>query len=175
MIFCFNAGEVFQVAIAIEKNGLAFYENAGQLVSDPEIKELFTALALDEAGHKRRLEGILSQLPEELKRPTVSDLDHELDLYIKNLADQHIFATDEGFKAQSASIHTVEDTLKLALQFEKDSVIFYLGMQDATCEGKARDVVTLLVKEKQQNVRRLTLQMGKCSVNVKECLLNWPE
>ncbi len=175
MIFCFNAGEVFQVAIAIEENGLAFYEKACQLVSDPEIKELFAALARDEVEHKRRFEVLLSELPEGLKRPTVSDIDHELDLYIKNLADQHVFGTDEGFKAQSASIQTVEDALKLALQFEKDSVIFYLGMQDATCEGKARDIVTLLVKEEQQHVRRLSLQMGKCSANVKECLLHWPK
>lgn len=175
MIFCFNAGEVFQVAIAIEKNGLIFYEKAGQLVSDPEIKELFVALARDEVEHKRRFEALLSELPEEIKRPTVSDLDHELDLYIKNLADQHVFGTEEGFKAQLAGIRTVEDALKLALQFEKDSVIFYLGMQDATCEGKARDIVTLLVKEEQKHVRGLSLQMGKCSANVKECLLHWPK
>jgi rubrerythrin len=175
MFFCFNAGEIFQVAVEIEKNGLAFYESARQAVSDPEVRELFAALARDEVEHKHRFEALLSELPEELKRPTVSDLDNELDLYIRNLADQHVFGTGEGLKSQSACALTTEDALKLALQFEKDSVIFYLGMQEATCEGKARDVIDLLIKEEQQHLRRLSLQIGKCSANVKECLLHWPK
>lgn len=175
MIFCFNAGEVFKVAIAIEENGLAFYETARRAVSDPEVSELFAALARDEIEHKRRFEGLLAELPEELKRPTVSDLDQELDLYIRNLAGQHVFGSGESFRSHSAGIRTIEDSLKLALQFEKDSVIFYLSMQDATCEGKARDIVGLLVKEEQQHVRRLSLQMGRCAADVKSCLLNWPE
>lgn len=175
MLFCFNAGEVFQVAIAIEENGLSFYEKMRQAVGDEEVKELFSALAREEIEHKRWFEGLLSDLPEELKSPTVSDLNDELGLYIRNLADQHIFGTGERFKSQSAAVRTIEDALKLALQFEKDSVIFYLGMQEATCEGKARDVVSSLVKAEQQHVRRLTLQMGRCRVSVKECLLHWPE
>ena len=175
MLFCFNAGEIFQVAIEIEKNGLAFYEKAFEAVSDPEIRELFGALAKDEVAHMDRFQSLLSKLPEELKLPTVSDLDQELDLYIQDLARQHVFGTGEEFKSELAQIRTVEDALKLALRFEKDSVIFYLGIQEATCEGKARDVVGLLVKEEQQHVRRLSLQMRRCSGDVKGCLLHWPE
>ena len=50
-----------------------------------------------------------------------------------------------------------ERALKLVLQFEKDSVIFFLGMQEATCEGKDRDRITLLIKEEQSHVRWLSL------------------
>jgi len=50
---------------------------------------------------------------------------------------------------------------KIGLQFEKDSLIFFLGMQDATCEGNNRDMITLLMKEEQTHVRRLSLQMQK--------------
>ncbi len=49
----------------------------------------------------------------------------------------------------------------MALQFEKDSVIFFLGMEEATCEGKDRDLITLLLKEEQSHVRRLSLQMQR--------------
>ncbi len=174
MIFCFNAGEVFQVAVEIEKNGLDFYEKAHQAVSDPEIEQLFLALARDEVEHRRQFEALLSGLPAEFKRPTVSDPDNEIDLYIRDLADQHIFSTGEELKGRLAGIRTIEDALKLALQFEKDSVIFFLGMQEATCEGKARDVVAQIVREELQHVRKLSLQMVRCSADVKECLLHWP-
>ncbi len=174
MIFCFNAGEIFQVAIEIEKNGQVFYEQGQSAVEDPEVKELFAALARDEVNHQKRFETLLSELPEELKRPTVSDLDQELDLYVRDLAGQHVFGASEGFKSEMEKIRTVDDALQLALRFEKDSVIFYLGMHDATCEGKARDIVSMLVKEEQEHVRRLSLQLRRCSDNVRECLVHWP-
>ena len=45
MIFCFNAAEVFQVAIEIKENGRAFYEKAQNIIQDPEVQELFVDLA----------------------------------------------------------------------------------------------------------------------------------
>ncbi len=173
MLFCFNAGEVFQTAVEIEKNGLRFYEKASRAVSDPEVAALFASLGKEEVEHQKRFEAILSELPEELKRATVSDPDQEIDLYIRSLADQHIFGPGAKLAIGPENAGTVEDALKLALQFEKDSVVFYLGLQEATCEGRARDVVSLLVKEELQHVRRLALQMRKCSADVKACTLSW--
>jgi hypothetical protein len=43
--FCFNAPEVFQVAIEIIENGRAFYEKTGSLIEDPEVNKLFADLA----------------------------------------------------------------------------------------------------------------------------------
>jgi rubrerythrin len=175
MLFCFNSGEVFQAAIKIEENGLNFYTKARQAVSDPDIAGLFASLANEEVAHKRYFEELLSEMDEELKRPTVGDPDQELDTYIRALADQHVFGPGVKSAGAPANLATVEDALKLAIQFEKDSVVFYLGMQEATCEGKAREVVGLLVKEELSHVRRLSLHLKKCSDNVKACALNWPQ
>lgn len=174
MLFCFNAGEIVRVAIEIEKNGFSFYERAAKAVSDPALRELFTALARDETHHLQRFEALLCELPDELKTPNVSDLDSELDLYIRDLAGQHVFGTEAEFKSELKKIRTIDDALNLALRFEKDSVIFYLGMQEATCEGKSKDTVNQLVQEEQQHVRRLSVQIRKCSDDIKGCLLNWP-
>ena len=174
MSFCFNSGEVFQAAIEIEKNGLSFYERAGRAVSDPEIAELFATLARDEIAHQKRFESLLSELPEELRRHTVSDPDQELDLYIRALADQHIFGPGEK-AGVTEKLATVEDALRLAIQFEKDSVVFYLSMQEVTCEGKPREAVEALVKEELGHVRRLSIQLRKCSSALKSCPLSWPE
>lgn len=174
MLFCFNAGEVVRVAIEIEKRGLVFYNHAQKLVGDEEVKEAFSALAGDELKHQTMFESLLLDLPEELKRPTVSDLDQEMDLYIRDLASQHVFGTGDGSESELAKIETVEDALKLALRFEKDSVIFYLGMLEVTCEGKARETVSLLIKEEQRHIRRLSLQMRRCSESVRNCLFHWP-
>ncbi len=173
MLFCFNSGEVFQAAIKIEENGLNFYTKARKAVSDPDIAQLFASLADEEVGHRKYFESLLSEMPEELKRPTVSDPEQEIGMYIEALADQHVFGPGTKQADLPANLATVEDALKLAIQFEKDSVVFYLGMQEATCEGKAREVVGLLVREELAHVRRLSLHLKKCSADVKACSLNW--
>ncbi|MBP8645569.1 MAG: ferritin family protein [Syntrophobacteraceae bacterium] len=161
MLFCFNAAEVFQIAVEIEENGRTFYEKAQALVDDPEVKKLFSDLALEEISHKKKFEEFKAQLPSGLAAPTVSDPQQELDLYIKMMADQHIFRTDKEMQEHISKIKTTVDALRMAIQFEKDSVLFFLSMQEATCEGKGRDLVSLLVKEEQEHVRRLSLQLRK--------------
>jgi rubrerythrin len=173
MLFCFNAGEIFQLAVDIEKNGISFYREVQLATEDPEMKALFSFLESEEVEHKKRFEEFLAGLPEEQKRATVFDPDNELDLYLQTLADQHVFGKGQEIRSRVDGLKTIADALELALQCEKDSVIFYLSMQDAACEGKARDLISLLIKEEQQHMRRLASQMRRCSADAKECLLNW--
>ncbi len=174
MLFCFNAGEIFQVAINIEANGIAFYEKAQTLITDPEVKQLFSVLAQEEREHKKHFEAFKAELPKELTSPTVKDTDNELEAYIADMAKNHVFSDLKDLNTRLSEAKTVSDAIQLALQCEKDSVIFYLSMLEATCEGKARDFVDLLIKEEQSHVKRLSIQLRKCSADARECLLNWP-
>jgi rubrerythrin len=158
MLYCFNASEVFQIAIEIKKNCIAFYEKAQRVTIEPEVKKLFEDLVQEETEHKSKVESLKGKLPTGAWTPTVSDPEHELDLYIKMMADQHMFSSIKELSGQLADVKETKDALRLALQFEKDSVIFFLGMQEATCEGKDRDLLTLLIKEEQDHIRRLSLQ-----------------
>lgn len=161
MIFNFNAAEVFKVGIKIEENGKAFYEKAQEVIDNPEIKELFQELAREEVGHKKKFEELLGRLPPRAAESTVWDPDNETDAYIKMMADQHVFVGGESIEAQVSHLKNVKDALKLAINFEKDSVIFFLAIQDATDEAKGREFIGQLVKEEQQHLRRLTLELKK--------------
>ncbi len=161
MIFNFNAAEVFNIAIAIEENGKRFYEHAQQLIDDHEVKSLFAELALQEVEHRDRFQSLKEQLPVRAGSPTVWDPDNEVDKYIKMLADQHVFVSDESFDTQLARIKDVKDALRVAIEFEKDSVIFFLTMQEETDSQKGREFINLLVKEEQEHLRRLSLQLNR--------------
>ncbi len=161
MLFCFNATEVFGIAIEIKERCAAFYEKAQTVIQEPEVRQLFQNLVREEMEHKARIEGLKANLPAGAWTPTVSDPEQELDLYIKMMADQHVFRSVEDLNLQLTEVKTARDALKLALQLEKDSVIFFLGMQEATCEGKDRDLLAVLIKEEQDHVRRLSLQARK--------------
>lgn len=161
MIFQFNAGEVFDIAIKIEENGKRFYDHSTQVVEDPEVKRLFEELGREEVEHKKRFEALKSQLPPDVTQSNVFDPNNELELYIRMMADQHVFTSDENLEARLAQIKDARDALRMAIEFEKDSVIFFLSMQEATEGKKGQELISALVKEEQEHLRRLSLEMKR--------------
>ncbi len=161
MLFCFNATEVFRIALEIKDRCMAFYEKAQDVIQDSDVKQLFANLVREEMEHKGKIENLMARVPAGGWAPAVSDPEKELDRYIKMMADQHMFSSAQDLDVQLAQVKSARDALKLALRFEKDSVIFFLGMQEATCEGKDRDLLALLIREEQDHVRRLSLQARK--------------
>jgi rubrerythrin len=77
------------------------------------------------------------------------------------MADNHVFRTSENVDAKVSQVKDAVDAIKMAMEFEKDSVLFFLSMQDATEEEKGRALIGLLVKEEQAHLRRLALQLKK--------------
>jgi len=159
MSYNFNAAEVFKVAIQIEENGKKFYEESQKSIDAPELKKLFAELALQEVDHKHRFESLLAQLPPESSGPTVWDPDNELDKYVKVMADGHVFVGD--IKEQLARIKDAKSALKMAIEFEKDSVLFFLTLEDAAAGQKDQAFIKTLVKEEQAHLKRLTLELMK--------------
>lgn len=161
MVFNFNAAEVFDIAIKIEENGKRFYDQGREIVKDPQVQKLFAELSQEEVKHKEKFTKLKSELPASAASGAVFDPNHELDLYIKMMADQHVFISTESVDAQLAQIKDARDALRMAVDFEKDSVIFFLTMQDATEGAKGKEFIGSLVKEEQEHLRRLSLEMKR--------------
>ena len=161
MIFNFNAVEVFRVAVKIEENGKKFYENALRVIDDPEVKKLFEELAEQEVEHKKRFEDLTARLPAQPQTPDVWFPENEMEAYIKMMADQHVFTSDASLDNALTQLRNVKDALRMAIEFEKDSVIFFLSMQDATDNKKDQEMIGLLVKEEQTHLRRLSVELAR--------------
>ena len=161
MIYEFNAAEVFQVAIEIEKNGKTFYEKAGEIVSDDEVKTLFASLAQEEVKHEKLFRELKAQLPESFGKETVWDPEHETDRYLKVVADMHVFGPGSNIEKHIAGVSDTISALRMAIKFEKDSIILFLSLREETGEKIGRDIVGRLVSEEQKHLKRLSLQLGR--------------
>ncbi|MEM5787193.1 MAG: ferritin family protein [Syntrophobacteraceae bacterium] len=159
MSYDFNAAEVYKIAITIEENGKRFYEESQKSIDVPEVKQLFAELAQQEVDHKHRFESLMAQIPPASSAPTVWDPENELDKYIKMMADMHIFVGD--ITGQVTQVKDARSALKMAIEFEKDSVIFFLSLEDAMAGQKDQELIKTLVKEEQAHLRRLTLELNK--------------
>ncbi len=163
MSYGFNAGEVFKVAIQIEENGKKFYEESQKNIENADVRNLFADLAQQEIDHKKRFEALKAQLPPESTSDTVWDPENEIDQYIKAMADGHIFVSSSEVKNQIERIKNATDALKMAIEFEKDSVLFFLNLEDAMATKNDQELIKSLVKEEQEHLKRLTLELRRIS------------
>ena len=123
-----NAEDVFTMAVRIEENGNSFYAGAAERTKDPKIKKLFEDLALMEEGHIMAFKSLRSRLPGSFPADTVWDPEGLAESYLQASADTHIF-TVEAAKSRLENVKSPLQVIDMALQFEKDSVVFFLGMK----------------------------------------------
>ena len=161
MIYGFNANEIFQIAIEIEGNGKFFYEKAMEIIDDPDVKELLAFLAQEEAEHLKKFTELKAQLPKTATEDTIWDPEHEMNKYLQMMANMHVFRSDFDVEKELSRLKNSEDVLKLGIQFEKDSIIFFLTMQDVTEEKKGRESIGQLVNEEKKHLEKLSLELAK--------------
>lgn len=159
MAFAFNANEVFQMAIEIEENGRLFYQKAREAVTDREVKHLFSDLEQREIEHREKFIALKAELPKSARSSTVWDPEGETNQYLKITADMHVFRAASPVEEQLALVKNTVDALKLAIQFEKDSIIFFLLVQEETEKGKGKELISQLTNEERIHLRQLSKEL----------------
>jgi rubrerythrin len=149
MAFDFNADDIFEIAIQIEENGAAFYKKAAGSIADDHYKKFLLDLATMEVFHKKTFSDMRAALTEKEKKPTVFDPLDESVLYMKSLADMRVFYKKE------TDLSSIESILKSAIEAEKDSIIFYLGMKDLVPEKLGKDKIDSIIQEEKKHSQML--------------------
>jgi rubrerythrin len=149
----YNADEILEIAVTIERNANAFYTRAAEVVSGEEAKSLFHELAAWEVGHVDLFEGMRAKFAAAKEQLWLPDLDNESGRYLQAIADGKIFDVrriDEELAALTDDPHAI---LMSALQREKDAVIFYLALKEMVPENLGKDDVQKIIEEEMSHVR----------------------
>ena len=149
MAITFNADEIYNIAEQIERNGQKFYADSAGRVDDSVAKQVLQDLAKMEVGHLKTFQALHAGLSEQAREEITWDPDGQAGAYLKAAADSHIFKTNADPTSLLEDNSDAREILELALQFEKDSVIYFLGVADVVPEhlGKA-DVLELAQQER---------------------------
>lgn len=149
----FSGRELLEVAIQIERNGFAFYSAAAPNVKDEKARELIEWLANEEKGHVGRFQEIMTGFKGEDLDMSPSELE-EYTLYLKALADARVFTSELKAREAALSINSVKDAIDMAIEFEKDSLLFLHGMKSMVRKGDA-SAVDELIREEMLHLKRL--------------------
>ncbi len=161
MGYAFNLDEIFAMAEEIERNGARFYRRAADITEQPAAKKLFEELARWEDGHERLFQRLRADLVgAEAAIPTVFDPMGDAELYLQAMAEQHVFRRDLDIEAMVDGAAGPRGILELALEFERDSILFFLGMKEVVPAHLKPETVDRLISEEMGHVAYLSKQLA---------------
>jgi len=160
MAMVFNAEEVLQMAEQIERNGARFYRRAAEIVKDARVNKLLLELAAWEDGHEKIFADMRARLGDREREPTVFDPEHEGGLYLRAMADGHVFDVKKDPAVLLTGKETALEILTQAIGKEKDSIIFYLGLKEFAPESLGREKIEGIIKEEMRHIGYLNRHIG---------------
>ena len=144
--------EIIEIAIRLEKQGEAFYVEAAESAITTRVKVLFLDLAEQERHHRRAFQQMGRDLVELALSPDEWD---QFQAYTGALLQQRLFDKPHGALSRAAGAMEEGELLRAALDFEKESLLFYYELREAL-SGAAQQVLDDIIQEEKRHIRRLS-------------------
>jgi rubrerythrin len=150
----FTKNEIVEMAVNIEKQGYTFYDNALKRSDLTDLQRgLIEQLRDDEKRHEKTFLELRNKLDNfELKKKTSWE---DAKLYIQSMVDTHIFNDPDKAINLAAEADNVKELLTYAIQFEKDTILFFHVFKQHVEGIKAENAVDVIIAEEASHIRRL--------------------
>jgi rubrerythrin len=145
----FSLEEILDLGIRIEKNGEKFYRQAQKKVALEELKILLTRLADDEVEHV----GFFTRKKQALKsKPEDPEVEKQASAILQEILGDQTFSLKE---VNPADLKTIDDLLSLAIEFEKDTLLFYEMVSALTTKDDTLKGLQAVMAEENRHVEML--------------------
>jgi rubrerythrin len=141
----FAGSEIIELGIQIEKNGKDFYNTLVSQSKNQHAKEIFKHLEGEEEKHIATFQKILDALH---KYEPPESYPGEYFVYMSALAGEYVFTQKDKGKEIAMNTKSDKEAIELGIKFEKDSIIFYVGMKKVVPEHQGKMVDKLIEQEK---------------------------
>ena len=151
----FNDAEALKIAMNIEGEGLEFYSILMKSAKDDKARDIFSKLASAEKKHLALFQEMYSKITSPAN-PVQGCEDYTVDLYLKDLVETGIFTKKGEARRLAAKIMTDIDALKVAIQAEKDSILYYTEAAKNTRHEGGKKAFEQLTDEEKKHLKILT-------------------
>ena len=145
----FSMSEIIDLAIQIEANAESVYRSALGKISDPALISILQWLADEEVVHAKWFRQLKAARSDEIKDPAVEALGKSL---LSDVLGRQSFSLKE---VDFSKINRLEDLLSLAIEFEKDKVIFYNMLRQFVEDNETRDFLEKIIDEENHHIKEL--------------------
>lgn len=145
----FTIREVIEQAVQTEKLGYQFYTEMAQKFKDEEgLRKLFDILAEKELRHEKTFKELLDIIGD--SEPEGWE---EVSNYMRAIVESEFFLGKNKSLPSMAHIKTVDEAVKFAISFEKETLLYFHGIRDAV---KEKDIVDEIINEEKSHIMWLT-------------------
>jgi len=148
----FSGSELINIAIDIERRGIAFYDIMTKSTENATAREVFQHLVDMEREHIRIFEGMLGEAGKYQPSETYPG---EYAAYLQALVDSAIFTDDMLTSEMAARMDSDIEAMELAISAEKDSILFYYEMKEIMPQ-RAQPMVDRIIAEEKSHLRQLS-------------------
>jgi rubrerythrin len=151
----YSVNEVIEMAVQIEHNGYAFYNEALKHKGlDASSQKLLTTLRDQELNHEKTF---LALRDEADVKGLEMTMDWELiSSYLKTIVESRLFTNEtSAIKAATQAID-FNAILDAAINFEKDTLLYFHTIKDAINSEKGKFAVAKIIHEEITHILKLT-------------------
>ncbi|NOY74571.1 MAG: ferritin family protein, partial [Kiritimatiellaeota bacterium] len=148
-------GEVFEIAERIERNGYAFYVRAAEIMTGESSKKFLLDLAEMENDHESLFVGLKNKFAADGVESPFDGDDLALS-YLRSMVDGEVFSNLRPIAESLTGTETADEIKKLAMEFEKNTVVYFASLANAMKSDKDKDIIQRLVGEEIQHIAILT-------------------
>jgi len=154
MIITFTADEIFEMAEEIERSGAAFYREAAAISSDDDTKQLLSDMAAAEEEHLKNFQHMRKRLGAQEDMAMI-DSDRRSSMYLQTMADARGWEGRLSPTQELSGNETASDIIEIALNSEKESVVFYFGLKGLVSTSAGKEKVEEIIIEELGHITAL--------------------
>ena len=151
MAALFNISEVIEFAVQIEQNGYEFYTQSAKKFSNEKVISLFHFLAEEELKHERVFKNLLTTVGS-FSPP--ESYEGEYEIYRKEFLKAHSLGGRQEVQDKLELIKGENDALDFALEFEKDSIVFFTTLKKYVTE-ESHKKLDIIINEEVSHMTKL--------------------
>lgn len=148
----FTSEEIINLAIAVERRGIAFYDTMARSTESAALRSVFQSLINMERQH---VQIFLSMQTEAEGFLALENYTAEHGAYLEALAASAVFTDDMAASEMATRINSDIEALELAIGAEKDSILFYYELRDIMPQT-SHSLLSQVISEEKSHLRQLS-------------------
>ncbi len=157
--------ECVELAINMEEEGLRFYQLAAGRVDDGGLRDLLLMLKDKEYNHINTFRGLYTDMAAR-RGETDAGLylvDPEISAYFRAFVESTVFPVKGAAEEALRKVAGPVDILRLGMQVEKDSILFYQDLLHQKNFPEATEILSRIIGEERRHFQDLHRMWRKLS------------
>ena len=152
MSISFYGNELINIAIGIERRGIAFYDVMARSTQNTKARQIFQYLVGMEREHIQIFQNMLSEADKYEVPETYAG---EYAAYLQALVDSAVFTDDAVTSELATQSENDIAAVELGISAEKDSILFYSELKEVVPK-RERATISRIIAEEKLHLRQLS-------------------